>query len=60
MFYNPAAYVERDCEAGEFPAEAVCMGVIDHVRADAGTASVTVSDFSDWKYGNRHEEANGL
>ena len=60
MFYYTAAYVERDCKEGEFSAAAVCLGVSDHVIADTGTASGTVSDCSNREHGNRHEAANGL
>ena len=60
MFYYPAAYVERDCEEGEYSAETVCLGVVDPVRADAGTAPVTVSDFSNREYCNRNEEAHHI
>ena len=60
LFYYPAAYVERDCDAGEFSAAALCLGVVDYVRADAGTAPVTVSDFSNREYCNRHEEAHHI
>ena len=60
MLYCTAAYAERDCEAGKFAAETVCLGVVDPVRADAGTAPVTVSDFSNREYCNRNEEAHHI